>query len=53
MSDHTSRLVTLSTPHSPNPIDLRRVGAHPDYWYPVAWCDELKVGKTPGAPLRR
>ncbi len=46
MSDPMSRLVTLSTPHSPNPIDLRRVGAHPDYWYPVAWCDELKVGKT-------
>jgi renierapurpurin 18,18'-hydroxylase len=46
MSDNMSRLVTLSTPHSPNPIDLRRVGAHPDYWYPVAWCDELKVGKT-------
>jgi len=46
MSDHISRVVTLSTPHSPNPIDLRRVGAHPDYWYPVAWCDELKVRKT-------
>ena len=46
MSDHTSRLMTLSTSRAPNPIDLRRVGAHPDYWYPVAWCDELKVGKT-------
>jgi len=46
MSDNMPSLMTLSTPHSPNPIDLRRVGAHPDYWYPVAWCDELKVGKT-------
>ena len=27
-------------------VDLRRVGAHPDYWYPVAWSDELKPGKT-------
>ena len=35
MSDHMSRVVTLSPSHSPNPIDLRRVGAHPDYWYPV------------------
>jgi renierapurpurin 18,18'-hydroxylase len=22
--------------------DLRRVGTHPDYWYPVAWSHELK-----------
>src|SRR5260221_11850815 len=28
--------------------DLRRVGAHPDYWYPVAWSNELKTGKTLG-----
>jgi phenylpropionate dioxygenase-like ring-hydroxylating dioxygenase large terminal subunit len=27
-------------------LDLRRVGSHPDYWYPVAWADELKPGKT-------
>ena len=25
--------------------DLRRVGAHPDHWYPVAWSPELKAGK--------
>ena len=30
------------------PFDLRKVGAHPDYWYPVAWSDELKPGKTLG-----
>ena len=26
-------------------VDLRRVGSHPDYWYPVCWSDELKAGK--------
>ncbi|MCQ8240381.1 Rieske 2Fe-2S domain-containing protein [Rhizosaccharibacter radicis] len=26
--------------------DLRRVGAHPDHWYPVAWSRELKRGGT-------
>jgi len=26
--------------------DLRRIGAHPDYWYPVAWSHELKPDKT-------
>ncbi|MCB8879287.1 aromatic ring-hydroxylating dioxygenase subunit alpha [Acidisoma cellulosilytica] len=26
--------------------DLRRVGAHPDHWYPLAWSRELKAGKT-------
>jgi len=25
--------------------DLRRVGAHPDHWYPVAWSPELRRGK--------
>ncbi len=27
------------------PRDLRRVGAHPDHWYPVAWSDALAPGK--------
>ena len=27
------------------PRDLRRVGAHPDHWYPVAWSRDLKRGK--------
>lgn len=26
--------------------DLRRVGAHPDHWYPLAWSSELKPGRT-------
>ncbi len=29
-------------------LDLRRVGAHPDYWYPLAWSHELKAGRTLG-----
>jgi phenylpropionate dioxygenase-like ring-hydroxylating dioxygenase large terminal subunit len=28
--------------------DLRRIGANPDYWYPLAWSDEVKTGKTVG-----
>ncbi|HEX5281717.1 MAG TPA: aromatic ring-hydroxylating dioxygenase subunit alpha [Micropepsaceae bacterium] len=28
--------------------DLRRVGTHPDYWYPVAWSYEVKKGATRG-----
>jgi phenylpropionate dioxygenase-like ring-hydroxylating dioxygenase large terminal subunit len=26
--------------------DLRTIGSHPDYWYPVAWSHELKAGQT-------
>jgi renierapurpurin 18,18'-hydroxylase len=26
-------------------VDLRRVGSHPDHWYPVAWSRDLKPGK--------
>jgi phenylpropionate dioxygenase-like ring-hydroxylating dioxygenase large terminal subunit len=26
--------------------DLRRIGANPDYWYPLAWSDEVKPGRT-------
>ena len=32
---------TVSATH-----DLRRVGAHPDFWYPVAWSRQLKSGKS-------
>src|SRR5580658_8347101 len=48
MSESGSSRVPISAANSPNAVDLRRVGAHPDYWYPVAWSDELKVGKTLG-----
>ena len=27
-------------------LNLRRVGIHPDHWYPVAWSREVKTGKT-------
>jgi phenylpropionate dioxygenase-like ring-hydroxylating dioxygenase large terminal subunit len=43
---------TLSMPaqpaNSPNAFDLRSVGTHPDYWYPLAWSTELAVGKAIG-----
>jgi phenylpropionate dioxygenase-like ring-hydroxylating dioxygenase large terminal subunit len=26
--------------------DLRRVGAHPDHWYPLAWSSEVKPGQA-------
>ncbi len=29
--------------------DLRRVGTHPDYWYPIAWSREVKPGRALGA----
>ena len=48
MSDDVSSLINLHTARSANAFDLRRVGAHPDYWYPVAWADELKAGRTLG-----
>jgi renierapurpurin 18,18'-hydroxylase len=37
-----------SRANAPNGFDLRRIGAHRDYWYPVAWSDELKAGRTLG-----
>ena len=27
-------------------LDLRRTGTNPDYWYPLAWSDEIRAGKT-------
>ncbi len=48
MSEDGQSFVTLRAANSPNAFDLRRVGAHPDYWYPVAWSDELKAGKVIG-----
>jgi len=38
----------LRLANSPNAFDLRRIGAHPDYWYPLAWSDELRRGRTLG-----
>jgi phenylpropionate dioxygenase-like ring-hydroxylating dioxygenase large terminal subunit len=47
-SEDSSSITSLRLANSPNGIDLRRIGAHPDYWYPVAWSDELKPGKVLG-----
>jgi renierapurpurin 18,18'-hydroxylase len=41
-----SNPITAQLANSPNAFDLRRVGAHPDYWYPLAWSHELAVGKA-------
>jgi phenylpropionate dioxygenase-like ring-hydroxylating dioxygenase large terminal subunit len=48
MSEDSYHLVNIHAANSTDAPDLRRVGAHPDYWYPVAWSEELKVGKTLG-----
>jgi renierapurpurin 18,18'-hydroxylase len=47
-SPYRISLHSANSANSANAPDLRRVGAHPDYWYPVAWSHELKVGKTLG-----
>jgi len=48
MSEDASSCARVRVANSPNAFDLRRVGAHPDYWYPLAWSDELKAGRTLG-----
>ncbi|WP_404714322.1 Rieske 2Fe-2S domain-containing protein [Sphingomonas sp. MMS24-J13] len=37
--------VDMRDADTPAPRDLRRIGAHPDHWYPIAWSRELKPGK--------
>jgi len=48
MSEDSSHPIGMHAVNSPAAVDLRRVGAHPDYWYPLAWSEELKVGQTLG-----
>jgi len=48
MSEESSNLISIRPANSPNAFDLRRIGTNPDYWYPLAWSDELKSGKTLG-----
>src|ERR1700716_190585 len=48
MPEDSSSLIDVRPANSPNAFDLRRVGAHPDYWYPLAWSYELKAGRTLG-----
>jgi phenylpropionate dioxygenase-like ring-hydroxylating dioxygenase large terminal subunit len=47
LDDAVTRLAPAPA-NAPNSFDLRRVGAHPDFWYPLAWGDELRKGKTLG-----
>src|SRR5882757_11108198 len=43
MTTRPANLEMAETNASP---DLRRIGAHPDFWYPVAWSHELRPDKT-------
>src|ERR1700733_4460159 len=47
LEDAVTRLAATPA-NAPTMIDLRRIGAHPDFWYPLAWADELKAGRTLG-----
>jgi renierapurpurin 18,18'-hydroxylase len=38
-----------SLPSAEASIDLRRVDTHPDFWYPIAWSDDLGREKSVGA----
>jgi phenylpropionate dioxygenase-like ring-hydroxylating dioxygenase large terminal subunit len=48
MPDDHSILTATLPGASPARIDLRRTAANPDYWYPLAWSDELKPGRVIG-----
>src|SRR5580692_9079414 len=45
LEDAVTRLPATQA-NAPSPVNLRRIGAHPDHWYPLAWADELKKGRT-------
>ncbi len=46
MPEDGSNLIAMRPANSANALDLRRVGAHPDNWYPLAWSEDLKSGAT-------
>jgi renierapurpurin 18,18'-hydroxylase len=48
MPEDAVELMAMRSANSPNSFDLRRVGAHPDHWYPLAWSYELKAGRALG-----
>jgi len=48
MYEKDSNLLAPAQANSPKAFDLRQVGAHPDYWYPLAWSDELRAGRVLG-----
>ena len=45
MPDDGSNLISMRPANSPNAFDLRRIGAHPDYWYPLAWSARAQDGQ--------
>jgi phenylpropionate dioxygenase-like ring-hydroxylating dioxygenase large terminal subunit len=45
MAEDRSNFIARAA-NSANAFDLRRVGANPNYWYPLAWSDDLEVGQT-------
>jgi phenylpropionate dioxygenase-like ring-hydroxylating dioxygenase large terminal subunit len=48
MPEDAVSLVAEPRANSSNAFDLRRIGANPNYWYPLAWSTELKAGHTLG-----
>jgi phenylpropionate dioxygenase-like ring-hydroxylating dioxygenase large terminal subunit len=45
MPEDGSNLIAMRPANAANDFDLRRVGTHPDYWYPLAWSQDLAPGK--------
>jgi phenylpropionate dioxygenase-like ring-hydroxylating dioxygenase large terminal subunit len=39
---------TTGSASAPDAMDLRRTAANPNYWYPLAWSDELKTERILG-----
>ncbi len=48
MPDDPSRWTAAELKRTPDSVDLRRTAANPDYWYPLAWSDELRAGRVLG-----
>jgi renierapurpurin 18,18'-hydroxylase len=48
MPDDRSGSIAVHPTSSPEDVDLRRTAANPDYWYPIAWSDELRAGRILG-----
>ena len=48
MPDDASLVASARPANTPNVFDLRRVDAHPDHWYPIAWAEEVRPGKALG-----
>jgi renierapurpurin 18,18'-hydroxylase len=43
LEDAVTRLA--APPAAAPAVDLRRIATHPDFWYALAWADELKPGR--------